>query len=812
MIENARGLLRSGKKRIIIQASCGSGKTIIAASIVSSAIEKGKKVLFIVHYRELAYQALERFTEFGIGNEVGIIMAGEDSCLNLPVQIASIQTYTRRLNLEELQYNPWFHKADLVIYDECHSSLAKTRKAVLDLYKKDTVILGLTATPCRADGRGLGEIYESIVSCTGIKELTDSGYLVPAIYYGCKERPDLENIPMVAGDFNKKVLGERVDLPKLIGDIYDNWARIAIDRQTVIFATNVKHSKHIRDLFQRRGINIEHVDAHTPEEERRDILNRFKSGDVQVVTNCAIYGEGADFPWASCVVLAKPSKSYGRYIQMAGRGLRPYPDKSNCIARDTLILTDKGSVKIQNITLDNAIWDGVSFVRHKGAVRRGVQKTITYSGLTATPDHEVMTNEGWKTFQETAYRRLRIIKTGLGGKAIWFDENNIQKNGREVGQVKGQCGLWEMWKRIYVILSQYAEKAINKGLPVLQPSYAFSCPEMALRESSSTKKQMRKQERYSIYGLWRAWNKIQVRIGLPCDSLDKRESWDSGKQKEPNRQNRQQWSLRTNKFKMDICNTEYEQFTENQRGKKKEIYKIQNEFSRDNVCRQNACKVNLCGDDRRRNNAEMENPIAQTEREVWDILDAGPLQRFTANGLLVHNCIIIDHAGLVIGKYGHGFLDDEVYWTLDGKETAWKKKVECKKEKKIFECEMCMTMHSGKRCPTCGWEIPDWGKKIETTDDELVELGKNKKPKAYTTKEKQQWWQMFEHERRSLDKSDKWLLAQYRSKFKVWPRGMDNLPPIEPTQAVKNWLTYQRVRYFKSKKRLDNNHMTMIKE
>lgn len=487
MIEKSRELLRQGKKRIIIHAATGSGKTIIAASIVSSALGKGKKVLFLVHYRELAYQALERFREFGIGDEVGIIMAGEESSLDKPIQIASIQTYARRLNLNELYYNPWFHKADLVIYDECHASIARTRKAILELYKKDTTILGLTATPCRADGRGLGEVYEDIVSCSNVEELTRLGHLVPVIYYGCKERPDLTNIPIVAGDYNKKVLGERVNIPKLIGDIYDNWARIAIERPTVIFAVNVSHSKHIKDLFTKRGIRIEHVDAHTPEEERRDILNRFKSGDVQVVTNCAVYSEGADFPWVSCIVLARPSKSYGRYVQMAGRGLRPYPDKDNCI--------------------------------------------------------------------------------------------------------------------------------------------------------------------------------------------------------------------------------------------------------------------------------------------------------------------IIDHAGLV---NTHRFLEDEVYWTLNGKEKAWNKKTPKKKEPKIFECEMCMTMHTGKRCPTCGWEIKDYGKKIEAYEKELEQIGRNSKPKASMQDKQDSYAQLLQYAR-SKGYSKGWIAHKYKELYDCWPKGMDSVQAKVPSDIMLNWIKYQNIKWAKSK-------------
>jgi len=492
MIEQARSEIRNGRKRLIVHAPTGAGKTIVAASIVSSALDKGKKVLFLVHLRELAFQAVERFSEFGMDDQVGVIMAGEETNLGRPVQIASIQTYARRLQLYPIEVNQWFHDADLVIYDEAHASIARTRKAVLDLYKESTIILGLTATPCRADGLGLGEVYESIVSCTGIGPLTQDGYLVPVIYFGSKHVPDLKNIPTVAGDYNKKVLGERVDQPKLIGDIYDNWARIAHDRSTVIFAVNVKHSKHILNSFSEKGVKIEHVDAHTPSEDRQETLKRFRNGNTQVVTNVGVYAEGADFPWADCIVLARPSKSYARFVQMAGRGLRPYPGKANCI--------------------------------------------------------------------------------------------------------------------------------------------------------------------------------------------------------------------------------------------------------------------------------------------------------------------IIDHGGLV---NQHGFLEDEVYWTLEGREKAWKKKIDRKREKKPLMCDECGCVFTGPVCPQCGTRIKNYGKKVATTDDELQEL-KNKKPKA-TREEKEVFFAMLEYERRSRGYAPGWSAHKFKEKMGVWPKGLKDIGPIEPDEKMKNWLTYQRIRWAKRKE--SNNRM-----
>lgn len=340
-ITDTRKSILVGNRRVIIQGGCGSGKTIIAAQMAKNALVKRKKVIFLVHYRQLAYQALKRFKAFGMGHDIGMIMAGYESNYTRPVQVISIQTYIKRLNMGDNPNPSWFREADLVFYDEAHASVAKTRKAVLDLYRDNAIILGLTATPCRADGRPLGAVYQDIVTCSSIKELTDLGHLVPGIYYGSAVMPNLEKIPMVAGDYNKKVLGQRVDKAKLVGDILTNWLRIGCDRQTVIFATNVKHSIHIKNVFQEHGIAIEHIDAHTTPDDRAATLLRFESGKTQVVTNVGVYSEGADFPWVSCIVLARPSKSYARYMQMAGRGLRPYPCKRDCVIIDHAGLVER---------------------------------------------------------------------------------------------------------------------------------------------------------------------------------------------------------------------------------------------------------------------------------------------------------------------------------------------------------------------------------------------------------------------------------------------------------------------------------------
>jgi len=164
------------------------------------------------------------------------------------------------------------------------------------------------------------------------------------------------------------------------------------------------------------------------------------------------------------------------------------------------------------------------------------------------------------------------------------------------------------------------------------------------------------------------------------------------------------------------------------------------------------------------------------------------------------NCIIIDHGGLV---NQHGFLEDEVYWTLEGREKAWKKKIDRKREKKPLMCDECGCVFTGPVCPQCGTRIKNYGKKVATTDDELQEL-KNKKPKA-TREEKEVFFAMLEYERRSRGYAPGWSAHKFKEKMGVWPKGLKDIGPIEPDEKMKNWLTYQRIRWAKRKE--SNNRM-----
>lgn len=222
--------------------------------------------------------------------------------------------------------------ADGILVHNCHHILAKTWTDIAAEYPA-ALIVGLTATPCRGDGRGLGRMFETMVECPDVSELIKLGYLVGTKVYA-PAVPDLKGVKTTAGDYNEKQLAERVDKAELVGDIVVHWLKLAERRKTVVFATSVEHSVHIRDEFRRASVVAEHIDGTTPMEERDGILKRLSEGKIEVIVNCMVLTEGWDQPDVSCIVLARPTKHIGLYRQMVGRVLRPWQGKDRALVLD----------------------------------------------------------------------------------------------------------------------------------------------------------------------------------------------------------------------------------------------------------------------------------------------------------------------------------------------------------------------------------------------------------------------------------------------------------------------------------------------
>jgi DNA repair protein RadD len=222
--------------------------------------------------------------------------------------------------------------AKVIFIDEAHHAVARTYRRILEKYP-DAIVIGLTATPCRGDGRGLGGIFDIMVRCPDVPDLVAKEKLVPSRVYA-PAPPDLTGVKIRAGDYAINQLADKMDRPKLVADIISTWFKYGEDRQTIVYATSVGHSVHIKDEFTNAGVTCEHIDGKTRIEEREAALARFAAKEVRVLTNCAVFCEGWDCPDIGAVVLARPTKSFGLLWQMLGRGRRTAPGKKDLIVLD----------------------------------------------------------------------------------------------------------------------------------------------------------------------------------------------------------------------------------------------------------------------------------------------------------------------------------------------------------------------------------------------------------------------------------------------------------------------------------------------
>jgi DNA repair protein RadD len=354
-VDMIKDCLRSGCKRIMVTLPTGAGKSIIQGIISKMCIDRGNKVLALMHRRGLVDQLCDRFGLCGV--DAGKIMSQVDAELSKSVQVGTIQTYSRRIQLEEYDIfsekniKPWEHNAEVILLDEAHRSLSKTFQDTLKSYK-DKVVLGFTATPTLSSGVGMGNYYEKLIQPVQVMELIDCGALVSGVYYGLPA-PDLAGLKIVAGDYEKKGLDERVKSPKIIGDIVSNWSKIAFGKKTLCFAVNVSHSKVVVHEFNKFGISAAHLDAHSDDEKRNEVVAKFRSGEITVLSNVGLYTEGTDIPEIECICLARPTKSIGLYLQMVGRGARPCPE----IFKKNFIVLDHGNnVNEHGFYEDQIIW------------------------------------------------------------------------------------------------------------------------------------------------------------------------------------------------------------------------------------------------------------------------------------------------------------------------------------------------------------------------------------------------------------------------------------------------------------------------
>jgi len=322
MREEARDLMRKHVKSILIQAPTGSGKTILVAHMLKTAESKGMSAWFIVHRRELIRQSVLAFNDVRVKH--GIIANGWHEQGHRAIQIASIQTLIRRYKR--------YARPNLIIYDECHHCAAGSWRKLYDEFS-EAYHIGVTATPVRLDGTGLRKWFSAMVKGPSVQWLIDNNYLSNYKLFA-PSKLNLSGVHTRMGDYIASEVANIVDRPTITGDVIKHYQKYCIGKRAVVFAVSVIHSKHVTAQFNRCGIIAKHVDGETPREERDRAVDDFTQGKIKVLSNVDLFGEGFDLPALEAVILLRPTKSMGLYLQQVGRALRPSPGKKHAIILD----------------------------------------------------------------------------------------------------------------------------------------------------------------------------------------------------------------------------------------------------------------------------------------------------------------------------------------------------------------------------------------------------------------------------------------------------------------------------------------------
>ena len=339
-VADLRAAFRSGARAPLLVAPTGMGKTVVFSAITAGAVQRGRHVLVLVHRRELIRQASAKLAAVGVAH--GVIAAGIQPS-NHPVQVASVQTLARRLQLQTWQ-------PDLIVIDEAHHAVAGTWARILDHWP-DALRLGVTATPIRADGRGLGAMFDRLVHGPSVAKLIEAQHLSDYTIYAPNLNARLDSLPIRSGDFDKTAAAHALDRPSITGDAIAHYRRLAAGQPAIAFCCTAAHAEHVAAQFQAAGISAATLLGTTPIDEREELIASFAGGSLQVLVSVDVISEGTDVPAAAVAILLRPTQSEGLYLQQVGRVLRPAPGKAHAV-----ILDHVGNVHRHGFPDDHRDW------------------------------------------------------------------------------------------------------------------------------------------------------------------------------------------------------------------------------------------------------------------------------------------------------------------------------------------------------------------------------------------------------------------------------------------------------------------------
>lgn len=312
------------KSALLVQAT-GTGKTIVFSEIAKRIVENGGRVLILAHRDELINQAKDKLS-WTQGIKAGIEKA-EKHTGDERIVVASVQTLGNAKRLNQFVSDYFTH----IIIDEAHHSIASQYQRILE-YFKDAKLLGVTATPYRGDRKDLSSVFDSIVYEYSLPEAINDDYLSPILTKQIPLEIDLNNVHQSMGDFKASELDETLD--SYLEKIADIMAVECQNRKTVVFLPLIATSEKFTEILRRKGLNALQINGST--NNRREILNEFEDGNVDVLCNSMLLTEGWDCPRVDCIVNLRPTRSEALYVQIIGRGTRKAENKENLLILDFL--------------------------------------------------------------------------------------------------------------------------------------------------------------------------------------------------------------------------------------------------------------------------------------------------------------------------------------------------------------------------------------------------------------------------------------------------------------------------------------------
>lgn len=339
-VSDVRESFRAGHRRTLLVLPTGAGKTVCFSYIAAGVARSQKRVLIIAHRRELLKQISKALKAFNITHAV--MSGGSRGIPRNAVVVASVFTLAGRLK--------HFPAPDLIIGDEAHHFTPdSTWGKVVNAFPKARV-LGVTATPERADGKGLGLMFDNMVVGPTVAELTEAGFLSAAEVYA-PAAPDLSGIKTRAGDYATGELEKLMGESSVTGDAVRHYMELTPGKRAVVFCVSVKHAQQVAESFRLAGVAAASIDGGMEMEARDRTLADFESGRVAVLSSCDLISEGFDLPGIDVAILLRPTKSLGLYLQQVGRAIRIAPGKSG-----TTVLDHANCTRMHGFIDDDRDW------------------------------------------------------------------------------------------------------------------------------------------------------------------------------------------------------------------------------------------------------------------------------------------------------------------------------------------------------------------------------------------------------------------------------------------------------------------------